>query len=226
MVNCSPFNKFKAKDIWQNIPISIILDCQSIPMSKSEQTKAFIIEKAAPIFNKKGYAGTSLTDMTEATKLTKGSIYGNFANKDEVALAAFDYNLSKVDLILRQEMAKFKTAKEKLLVYGKVYTDFTEYPFPAGGCPVLNTAIESDDTHPGLRKKVIEAINAWRKQIVSLIEMGIKTKEFKEGINTEQIALTIIALIEGGIMVSRVTGKPAYRIAIMKSLEEFIKDLN
>lgn len=195
-------------------------------MTKSEQTKAFIIEKAAPLFNKKGYAGTSLNDMTEATKLSKGSIYGNFANKDEVALAVFDYNLSKVDLILRQELANYTTAKEKLLVYGKVYTDFTEYPFPPGGCPVLNTAIESDDTHPGLRKKVTDAINAWKKQIIGIIEMGIKSKEFKEGIDTEQIALTIIALIEGGIMVSRVTGKPAYRIAIMKSLEKFIKRLD
>jgi AcrR family transcriptional regulator len=195
-------------------------------MTKSEQTKAFIIEKAAPLFNKKGYAGTSLNDMTEATKLSKGSIYGNFANKDEVALAVFDYNLSKVDLILRQELANYTTAKEKLLVYGKVYTDFTEYPFPPGGCPVLNTAIESDDTHPALRKKVTDAINAWKKQITGIIEMGIKSKEFKEGIDTEQIALTIIALIEGGIMVSRVTGKPAYRIAIMKSLEKFIKGLD
>jgi len=37
--------------------------------------------------------GTSLSDMTDATGLTKGSIYGNFNSKDEVALAAFDHNL-------------------------------------------------------------------------------------------------------------------------------------
>ena len=59
-------------------------------MSKAEKTRQFIIEKTAPIFNKKGFAGTSLSDMTEATGLTKGSIYGNFADKDEVAMAAFD----------------------------------------------------------------------------------------------------------------------------------------
>ena len=53
-------------------------------MSKAEKTKEFIIEKSAPIFNKKGYAGTSLADIMEATNLTKGSIYGNFENKDEL----------------------------------------------------------------------------------------------------------------------------------------------
>jgi TetR/AcrR family transcriptional repressor of nem operon len=191
-------------------------------MTKSEQTKAFIIEKAAPVFNKKGYAGTSLSDLTDATNLTKGSIYGNFANKNEVALAAFDYNLNKVNSIINQEMAKHKSAKEKLLVYGKIYTDFVDYPFPTGGCPILNTAIESDDTHPELKKKVIAAINSWKKKLVGVLETGIEKKEFTESINAEQIALTIIALIEGGIMISRVTNKPGYQTSIMKSLEEFI----
>ena len=58
--------------------------------SKSSRTKQFIIEKTAPVFNAKGYAGTSINDLMIATGLTKGNIYGNFENKDEVALAAFD----------------------------------------------------------------------------------------------------------------------------------------
>src|SRR5882757_5312437 len=98
-------------------------------MSKAEQTKAFIIEKVAPIFNMKGYAGTSLTDMTEATGLTKGSIYGNFANKDEVALAVFDYNLLKVRSIMKAEMSKHNSAREQLLACINVYDNFLKYPF-------------------------------------------------------------------------------------------------
>jgi TetR/AcrR family transcriptional regulator, transcriptional repressor for nem operon len=194
-------------------------------MKKSEQTRAYIIEKAAPIFNKKGYAGTSLRDMTGATRLTKGSIYGNFANKDEVALAAFGYNFGKVNAIIDQEMSKFNSAREKLLVYGKVYADFVAYPFPTGGCPVLNTAIEADDTHPELKKKVIGAINSWKKKLISILETGMEHKEFSRTIDTEQIALTIIALIEGGIMISKVTGKTNYRLAIMTSLEEYINGI-
>jgi AcrR family transcriptional regulator len=191
-------------------------------MTKSEQTKAFIIEKTAPLFNKKGYVGTSLSDITNATNLTKGSIYGNFANKDEVALAAFDHNLDKVNSIINQEMTKYKSAKEKLLVYGKVYAGLINYSFPPGGCPILNTAVESDDTHPELRKKVVAAINSWKKKITGILETGIEKKEFRKIANTEQIALTIMALIEGGIMISKVTDKPGYQTTIMKSLEEFI----
>src|SRR5258708_491370 len=99
-------------------------------MSKAERTRQLIVEKTAPIFNTKGFAGTSLSDMTEATGLTKGSIYGNFTNKDEVALAAFDHNLQKLRNIVGQEMAKQTTARGQLLAYVRVYDNFLKYPFP------------------------------------------------------------------------------------------------
>jgi len=83
-------------------------------------------------------------------------------------------------------MASTVLAKEKLLVYGKVYADFEDYPFPAGGCPILNTATESDDTHHELRIKVMAAINGWKNKIMTILEEGIKNKEFKKNIKTEQ----------------------------------------
>ncbi|SEJ00415.1 transcriptional regulator, TetR family [Dyadobacter koreensis] len=194
-------------------------------MSKAEKTKAFIIEKTAPIFNRKGYAGTSINDMTEATGLTRGSIYGNFSNKDEVALAAFDYNLSKINEIYKAELAKQNTTREKLLVFVNVYVNFLSHPFPDGGCPILNTAIEADDTHPGLKKKALAGILRWKQTIIELIGHGIAAKEIDPSVNPEQIALTIIATIEGGIMIAQASGKMNYLKLIMKSVEKIINDL-
>ena len=194
-------------------------------MSKAEKTKAFIIEKTAPIFNRKGYAGTSINDMTDATGLTRGSIYGNFANKDEVALAAFDFNLSKINTIFKAELARQDTTKDKLLVFVHVYVNFLSHPFPSGGCPILNTATEADDTHPELKKKVMAGILRWKQTIVDLVEEGIAEKEIEESVNPEQIALTIIATIEGGLMIAQSTGKMNYLKLIVKSVEKLINDL-
>ena len=194
-------------------------------MSKADQTRAFIIEKTAPVFNMKGYAGTSLTDMTGVTGLTKGSIYGNFTNKDEVALAAFDYNLQKVTNIINAEMSGLHSIREKLLVYARVYSDFLKLPFPVGGCPILNTAIEADDTHSHLKKKASDAILSWKNRIMRMVQTGIESGEFREGVDPEQTALTMIAMIEGGIMISKLTGKINYRNAIMRSVGELINQL-
>ena len=194
-------------------------------MKKAEKTKQFIIEKTAPLFNTKGYAGTSLNDMTDATGLTKGSIYGNFANKDEVALAAFDHNLKKIDDIVRQEMGKQGSIREKLLVYVDVYDNFLKFPFPAGGCPILNTAIESDDTHQLLKERANEAILSWKARIVGLIEKGIKAKEFSPAVDAAEVAITMIAMIEGAIMITKLTGKLAYRNAVMRAVKKMIIEL-
>lgn len=194
-------------------------------MSKAEKTRQFIIEKTAPIFNTKGYAGTSLNDMTASTGLTKGSIYGNFANKDEVALAAFDYNLQQVSNIISDQMSKVDSVKDKLLVYVTVYSNCLKQTFPTGGCPILNTAIEADDTHPELRKKAIAAIFAWKSKVTKLIEKGIDNKEFNAAVDPEEIALTIIAMIEGGTMLAKLTGKYDHRKSVMKSVERLIEGL-
>ena len=199
--------------------------CIITKMTKAEQTKAFIIEKTAPIFNTKGYEGTSMSDITNATGLTKGSIYGNFVNKDEVAMAVFDYNLHKVQTIIRSELTKYQTAKEKLLVYVDVYDNFLSYPFPQGGCPIMNTATEADDTHPALRAKAANAITDWKNKIVRLIEQGIAAREFNKKTNAEETALTMIAIIEGTIMITKLTGKISYRKSILQSVRTIINNL-
>jgi AcrR family transcriptional regulator len=194
-------------------------------MSKAAQTRAYIIEKTATVFNKKGYAGTSLTDLTAATGLTKGSIYGNFANKDEVALAVFDYNLKKVENIISVEMAKQKTAKAQLLVYANVYARFLKLPATEGGCPIQNTATEADDTHPALKEKAKSAILSWKNKIVKLVEKGRQNKEFTASFDPEQVALTVIATIEGGIMITGITGKLNYMRLVIQSVEKMIEEL-
>jgi len=60
--------------------------------TKAERTTAYIIKTVAPVFNKHGYVGTSMSDLTEATGLTKGALYGNFENKEALALSSFEYN--------------------------------------------------------------------------------------------------------------------------------------
>ncbi|PWT95983.1 MAG: TetR/AcrR family transcriptional regulator [Bacteroidetes bacterium] len=194
-------------------------------MTKSEKTKQYIIEKTAPLFNTKGFAGTSLNDMVSATGLTKGSIYGNFKNKDEVAAAAFECNFERIEELIEEEMKSHRTYRSKLLAYAKVYENFLKEPFPIGGCPILNTAIESDDTHPELKKKANAALISWKYSIAQLIKKGIEGKEFKKSTNPDQIAITLLALLEGGIMIGKLTGNSKYKKDITKAIENLVKDI-
>ena len=192
-------------------------------LSKAERTRQYIIEATAPVFNKKGYAGTSLSDLTEATGLTKGSIYGNFENKEEVALAVFDFNTCRVSDMVEQQMKAADTYYEKLMVYSRVYND--DRLAAHGGCAILNTAVEADDTNEALKIKAAQAILRWKKNIVTLINGGIAAGEFKADINPEENALAIIALIEGGVMISKVTNSSSSLQQVLRAVENLINQL-
>ncbi len=195
-------------------------------MSKAERTKEFIIEKTAPIFNTKGYSGTSMNDMTEATGLTKGAIYGNFENKDDVAIAAFKYNVKKMQDTFNDEIEKQNTYKAKLLVYPRLYSNYYDLKVTQGGCPILNTATEADDTHPVLKKITERILLSWKDKLVQLIKHGILNGEFKaKSIDAEATALTIIAIIEGAVMIAKATGEIKNLAIIMQSLNKIIEDL-
>jgi len=194
-------------------------------LSKADRTRQFIIETTAGIFNMKGYAGTSMSDITEATGLSKGSIYGNFGNKEDVALAVFDYNHGKVHSIIQQRIIAAKTYHDKLMVYAQVYDQFTRSTFPVGGCPILNTAVEADDTNSLLKDRAAKAILRWKKSVQDLIQAGVDAGEFKGGLDHQRLALSIVALIEGGIMISKVTNSQACLDKIMNTVELFISDM-
>jgi TetR/AcrR family transcriptional repressor of nem operon len=195
-------------------------------LSKAERTRQYIIETTAGIFNTKGYAGTSMSDITEATGLTKGSIYGNFGNKEDVALAAFDHNYANVSAVIQQRIRAAKTFHDKLMVYAQVYDQYTRNNlFPQGGCPILNTAVEADDTNSLLKDRAAQAIMKWRRSVQNLMQGGVDAGEFKDGLDISRLALSIIAMLEGGIMISKVTNSQACLDKIMNTVELLITDM-
>ena len=194
-------------------------------MSKAEITKQYIIEKTASIFNKKGYAGTSISDLTKATGLTKGSIYGNFENKDEVAIAAFDYNYGVVSTAILEKAALQKHAADKLRVYLTEFGNFHQNPAMEAGCPILNTAIDADDTHIQLRGRAVRAIEKWYSHIETIIAEGIEKQEIKADINSKDFAGAFIALLEGGMMLAKVTGKMNGMKSAVKQAEKMIGEI-
>jgi TetR/AcrR family transcriptional repressor of nem operon len=173
-------------------------------VTKAEQTRQFIIEKTAPLFNKKGFDGTSLSDLTEATGLTKGALYGNFRDKDEIGAAAFRYSINKVRTLIRSRVDAVSTYKDQLIVLIEFYAEYVFDPPVPGGCPILNTAIEADDHRISMRKIVAQEIMSTVNFISERLEKGIEAGEFKEESKPRELAYSFFCAIEGALMVARV----------------------
>lgn len=193
--------------------------------NKSERTKRTITEMVAPVFNKKGYAATTLSDMIAITGLSKGSIYGNFKDKDEVALSAFEYNADFVNKNLKSQIKLAGTYLEKLLAYPATFRKIYKAVLCNGGCPILNTSVDADDLNEKLHEAVLQRIRLWESTIIDFIEKGVQQGELKADADAAKIAKISIALIEGGYAMAKVTGEESYVLHAIEEMERVILSL-
>ena len=173
-------------------------------MTKGEETRQRIVELAAPLFNQRGYAGCSVADIMEATGLEKGGIYRYFESKEELAAEAFKFSVAKIRKLRTDDLDSIPKAVEKLRY---IMDRFVSEPSPLkGGCPLMNTAIDADDGNAALRGLVHQAFADWRRRIVAIIKQGIRDGEFTKTCDPTELADTLIASLEGALMLARLDG--------------------
>jgi len=189
---------------------------------KGEQTRQEIIRKAAPIFNRRGYDGAALSDLMRATGLEKGGIYRHFESKEELAGDAFDHAW-KVAMDARFEATEqIPNTVDRLKQIVRNFRDRRTGLVP-GGCPLLNTAIDSDDGNPRLRAKARQALSSLLDRLRSIAEEGRRLGEVRADVNSEKLATLIASTLEGSIMVSRLQKKEEPRDLDVRHLEEYIE---
>ncbi|MGD9558569.1 MAG: TetR/AcrR family transcriptional regulator [Mangrovibacterium sp.] len=175
-------------------------------VTKAERTRQFIIEKAAPIINRKGMAGTSMSDIMDATHVAKGCLYGNFENKEEICLEAFQFLVREFVGGAERQMKRHSSAKDKLFAFLDYFKD-DRFRAENGGCPLLNFGVEADDTNPKMREEVRSAIEGTQSMLKRLIEKGIEAGEFKPDISPDVMAVKIHIMLEGASLVGRIQNR-------------------
>lgn len=179
--------------------------------TKAEKTKQFILETAAPLYNEKGISGVSIDDVLEATKLTKGCIYGHFQGKEDLSEQVIEYSLNHLTEKITAAVLKENTAKGKI----GAFMDFYKNPintFIDGGCPLFNTAVEADDNFPTIKQKVAARFAAGQEALSGILQEGIDSGELSPKLNPKRFAFKMVAAIEGGIVICRTidSAKPMY----------------
>jgi TetR/AcrR family transcriptional repressor of nem operon len=171
-------------------------------MTKGEQTRRKIVEAAAPIFNKRGYEGSSISELMEATGLKKGGIYRHFSSKEELAAEAFDHTWEAAWNSRLLHVDEKSNGIEKLK---QLIANFVEHRSPvAGGCPILNTAIDADDGNPVLRTHVAKALRSWLSRLQTIVDQAQARGETQPVVDPKAVATLIVASLEGALMMSRI----------------------
>ncbi|HOX81561.1 MAG TPA: TetR/AcrR family transcriptional regulator [Chryseolinea sp.] len=175
-------------------------------MRNPEATREKILKKSGILFNTNGYKATSISNITDATGFTKGAIYRHFSNKNELERETLAHLSSILFEKLRVFIKEEKTAGDKLRTIFRFFESYISNPPLKGGCPLLNAAIEADDAHPSLRKEAVKTLKILRESLKAIIQNGIDHKQLKSEIDKDYYASIMIAILEGGIMMSKLEG--------------------
>jgi len=162
-----------------------------------------ILESAAPIFNRRGYAGTSIADILAATELEKGGLYNHFASKELLAVASFEHSYAQVDAYFREALLRAESGLARLRAYIDAFERYCERPVVEGGCPVINACIETDDALPFLRERVSEAFVTIRGMVVRNLSRAIEKKQIAPETDVEGTADFIVSALQGSVVLTR-----------------------
>ena len=193
--------------------------------TKGSQTRRRIVELAAPVFNRQGYVGASMRDLISATGVEKGGIYNHFGSKEQLALEAYDYALSQVTNGLARSQDGATDAVDRLQRMIRAFAQFARKPAISGGCPIMNTAIEADDTHPELRDRARESMTLWHRLIGRIVKDGIAAGTLAAGTDPYALAALITGSLEGGLMLSRLYEDPSFTDRIVEHLTAHVDGL-
>lgn len=189
-----------------------------------ENTAEYILRKVSPIFNKKGYVATSLSDLEDATGMTKGAIYRNFKSKEDLAIKAFKRNVKLVINPLSELLKKTDSAIQKLFIITVYYRRYYDNALLVGGCPVLNIGVDAHYTNPELFNLSRTVAQRLEDGISDIIKLGIKQGEIKSDLDVKAYSERIFSMIEGGAFMSFLKNSKSYMDNTMDQLESMIKN--
>ena len=165
-------------------------------------TSEIILNKVAPIFNKQGYVGTSLTDITNATGLTKGAIYCNFANKEDLALQSFQLNINLAITPLFKLVAAQQGSINKLHIITDYQRSYYDLVKDRGGCPMLRAGVDTKFINPLLFKAAQNLSQKFTVGLTNIINEGIIDNEIQQKTDPVKYAKIILSLIEGSSLLA------------------------
>jgi AcrR family transcriptional regulator len=173
-------------------------------VKKGEKTRQHIIEQTALLMNQQGFLATPLSEIVKVTGLQKGGLYNHFADKEELALQAFDYCCNVFNEHIAGEIKGAASVLARLEAFIEAHCAFTASSKLPGGCPIMNASVEASDGQcDKLQERARQAMQNTIDALAEIIAAGVQNQELRGDIDARASAGVIIANVEGGILLRK-----------------------
>lgn len=173
-------------------------------MPRPDRSRAALIDTAAQLFRRQGYAATGVNQILQAAHVKAGSLYHHFPNgKQELAAAVVESAGGEIEGLLRRFLDSDSSVADIVggwidLLVVQLASDGRD------GCPIEPIATESVNASPQARDASARAFAGWTAAVADRLCADGWPQD-----DAEQTALALIAMIEGALILSRTAGDDA-----------------
>ncbi len=168
--------------------------------SKGARTRARIVEEAATLIHERGVAATTLEDVKVAAGVSGSQMYHYFPDKDELVQAVIDY---QADAIVNRNRRALSSTNG-VETWQKMVIAAAKRTKAKGGCALGSLAGQLAESDPEARALIAAGFDQWAAALADGLRTLHADGKLPDGIDPDDLAVTLLATLEGGLLLSQV----------------------
>ena len=174
-------------------------------MPKILHTRERLIDSARYLFWERGFAGTSMTDLLGHAGVNSGSFYHFFESKEALLRAVLEGYLQALrPMVVDPAFAETDEPVERIFAIlagyrGRILQTDCKY-----GCPLGRLALEIDPENRPAHKLIAENFQGWIEAVRECVDQ--MQDRLPKNTDRDALATYVLAVMEGGVMLSRSYG--------------------
>ena len=170
---------------------------------KGRATRERIVAAAAELMSQRGVARTTIEDIQEAAAVSTSQMYHYFADKGDLVAAVIDFQTDRVLAVQHMGLDRLECL-EDLRRWRDIMVDLMRRLGCVGGCPIGSLANDLAETDPLARAQVARSFVRWETMIRDGFKAIAARGELPDGTEVDNLALAMLAAIQGGLLLSQV----------------------
>lgn len=175
-------------------------------MRRGDATREKLLTETTHLVRKRGFSRTSVSTLLQAAGVKKGALYHHFPGKDDLGLAVLAHDRDGFLAMLDANLDPATPLESLDRFFTAALAKHRDTGF-IGGCLWGNTALEMSDSDVPHVDVVKQMFEDWITKVECVIRSGQQTGDIRADLPAADLARLVVAGIEGGIMLSRLTKK-------------------
>ena len=172
--------------------------------SKGARTRARIVEAAAALIHERGVAGATLDDVRLAAEVSGSQMYRYFPDKNELVQAVIDYQADAIVNRNRQALGRANGVE----AWRKMVSTAAKRTKAKGGCALGSLVGQLAESDPEARELIAAGFDQWAAAIGDALRSLHADGKLPSGIDPDDLAITLLAALEGGLLLAQVHRSP------------------